>query len=1135
MDKMPNDISTSMISDIVQVKQQGIRSIQLEKDMTNPAMLDGYVLTAQALSSLGRIINGLNHQNPARAWTITGPYGSGKSYLGLYLLNLTNKFQPSNTQASGQLNKVDPILAEELNSVLDFSYSSGLFPLPITGSRTHLSKCIQEGALASLSPLVKHNEIMLLVDQLTSWQIPTRSRDIISWLEQLIATITTPEFGYSGILMIFDEMGKPLEYSATYPETEDVFLLQEIGEFANRSSDTPFVYIGILHQAFERYASLLDHTTQREWAKVQGRFEDIAYQETAHQQMRLLGKAIEYLKPEIVEQYEGIIQKDTYSAIDSGWSPAMLSTDEFLKLSKQTYPLHPTTLVALPYVFQRLAQNERSIFAYLASLEPLGFQDFIKAHKPPSFIRLPDLFDYLFANFQARLYSSGRARILIEAAERLGSSPELTELEVNLLKTIGLLNWMGESSSLRASEQYLKSALKSGENGESQLQKALEHLQELSLIVSRRFNQTYAIWQGSDVDIDERLREAQQKINRTFSLAEELETHLPPRPLIARRHSYQSGTMRIFEMKYVDLVTYQQISLELTRGSSGLVVLCLPLQQSEVQTFIKWAQSPINAQNSNIVIGVAGHILRLSELLYELQCLHWVRRNTPALRDDRVARLELQTRIAAIENLIQQQLDQALSLHRLSNSSGCQWYYEGQPVSTGSRQSLSNLLSIISGRLYSDTPRIWNELINRQKLTSQGSAARRQLIELMLTNPDLPLLGIEGYPPERSMYASLLDTGGVHRENHPEMWQFNPPPKADPLNLRPTWNAISDYIFEHPPEPRPVELLIEKLLAPPFGLTEGVIPVILCAFTIVHEREVTLYKEGTLLPEPGVPDWEVLLRRPDLFSIAGVRITGPRALILERFAQGLNVEAAAMPVVRMLIRQLKALPDYSWRTNELPATTIAVRQAIDQARSPEQLLFSDLPVALGMKPFRIKGVRTKRIEEYFERLNQALDDLIHAAPRLQSWARDEFLKACGISPGEDGWNHFLSVAQDMTARVTHPNLLPLLKRATDSDDSQHALDSVLAFVSNRPMRSWSDDDKERFSIQAGHLGTLFKHEQEMGTQGIQLNKKQRARSEQIAKELFENLGGEYQDDPNVVRAALNLLLKKFHSEGISDE
>jgi hypothetical protein len=98
--------------------------------------------------------------------------------------------------------------------------------------------------------------------------------------------------GYRGILLIIDELGKLLEFAAMRPDAADLYLLQEIAEFANRSADTPLVVVGILHQAFERYATFVNSVTQQEWAKIQGRFEDIPFQEPPTRQLHLLARAL---------------------------------------------------------------------------------------------------------------------------------------------------------------------------------------------------------------------------------------------------------------------------------------------------------------------------------------------------------------------------------------------------------------------------------------------------------------------------------------------------------------------------------------------------------------------------------------------------------------------------------------------------------------------------------------------------------------------------------------------------------------------------------------------------------------------------------------------------------------------------
>ena len=279
------------------------------------------------------------------------------------------------------------------------------------------------------------------------------------------------------------------------------------------------------------------------------------FQEPPAQQIRLLANAIEYDDPNVLTRILENLQVAAKGAVENGWAPSLMKSDEFIELSSRTYPFHPTALVALPYIFHRLAQNERSIFAYLASFEPAGFQEFIQRTTIGQYIRLPELFDYLFANFQGRLFASLRARAITETMERLNSTPNLDELEAALLKTIGLLNWLAEVSHLQANETNVIASLLSNDTTEAEIRQALKKMVVRSLIVYRRFNKTYSIWQGSDVDIEERLQKAQQQITGAFSFADAVQEHMPPRPIVARRHSYITGTLRYFEVRYVDTTT----------------------------------------------------------------------------------------------------------------------------------------------------------------------------------------------------------------------------------------------------------------------------------------------------------------------------------------------------------------------------------------------------------------------------------------------------------------------------------------------------------------------------------------------------------------------------------------------------
>ena len=175
--------------------------------------------------------------------------------------------------------------------------------------------------------------------------------------------------GGAGLLLVVDELGKFLEYAAHDPEYGDLFVLQSLSECATRSQQAPLLMVTILHQAFEQYAQRLATSQREEWAKVQGRFEDVSFIEPTEQVLRLIGSAIE--KTAAVEN------PNLSAAVDLELKPRQLDKSEFVSLLESCLPLHPTVALIVSPLFRRFAQNERSLFALLNSSEPHGLQDFL--------------------------------------------------------------------------------------------------------------------------------------------------------------------------------------------------------------------------------------------------------------------------------------------------------------------------------------------------------------------------------------------------------------------------------------------------------------------------------------------------------------------------------------------------------------------------------------------------------------------------------------------------------------------------------------------------------------------------------------------------------------------------------------
>ena len=223
--------------------------------------------------------------------------------------------------------------------------------------------------------------------------------------------------------------------------------------------------------------------------------------------------------------------------------------------------------------------------------------------------------------------------------------------------------------------------------------------------------------------------------------------------------------------------------------------------------------------------------------------------------------------------------------------------------------------------------------------------------------PAQPTLGIEGYPPERSMYESVLRATGLHTKADSNTGKSRHRPSSTRLISGRPGSACPIWCFKLQPEPQPLDQVFRALAAAPYGVMDGLHPVLLCAFMSVHADEVTLYREGTFLPAPGVADFELLMRRPELFAIAGSRVKGARAEVVNRLAKGLGTKPATVTVVRELFKMVRSLPEFAWRTNRLPDTARKMRVAFDNAKSPERFLFVELPQSLEQPPFSEASVR----------------------------------------------------------------------------------------------------------------------------------------------------------------------------------
>ena len=268
---------SSGLEQMVVVRPRFARSISLVRDFHRFEALEGYILTSSGRDVLHRLADALRDDSPTRAWSLTGPYGSGKSAFALFAAQLLGGAEAIRQRARASLASSD-------RDLHDLFFGSGgslrkkagrLCPVLVTGSRQPLDKALAASLASALRRIArtKPPQIVERLERLAGQPHPSGTA-VVGLFEEANDYLERCGKGVSGILLIVDELGKFLEYGAGNPEQGDVFVLQELAESATRSR-RPFLFLTILHQSIDDYVGHLSPPRRAEWAKVQGRFEAV--------------------------------------------------------------------------------------------------------------------------------------------------------------------------------------------------------------------------------------------------------------------------------------------------------------------------------------------------------------------------------------------------------------------------------------------------------------------------------------------------------------------------------------------------------------------------------------------------------------------------------------------------------------------------------------------------------------------------------------------------------------------------------------------------------------------------------------------------------------------------------------------
>ena len=611
------------------------------------------------------------------------------------------------------------------------------------------------------------------------------------------------------VVIIIDEFGKNIEYFTT-DETQqsDLFLLQELAEISGPSRALSLSVITLQHMAFEDYAVGASLIQKQEWAKIQGRFEDIPFANSPDQVRLLISNTIQLdadssRSRKIIQWAKKEMKLLQRIGIGSNFDSNLIAS---------CYPLSPLSLEVLPELCSRYGQHERTLLSFISDGSKHTVATFIDEHKwndmSPPLIGLDILYDHFISGTNMIHSSSSHITRLLEIETIIRDSHGLDDLEIKSLKTIGILNLIGRSGYLRASQRTIEYAIGNGKS-----KQILEKLEKKSMITYRKYADEYRIWHGTDIDIAIKLNLYRSKYKKS-SLSEMLNQIMSLESIVAAKHSIETGTIRLFGRRFTS-------ESHITPDSDFDDGIILYVTDN--------SKYPIS--DKPIIIVNTGNTSDLQYAAVEVMAIRDILDNDEDVISDWVARKEMEERLTDAEIILDQVFVQTYG-------HAAKWTY---PKNTKLKLhgTPSAIVSTVCNDAYHQTPQIHNEMINRIVLSSQGSAAKRKLLEDMLVHTDVSRFGIDGYGPDRAVYEAIFIENKIHVQDSKMKWMLQPPDSNS--TIYPVWNGILNMLRESKKRVllSDVYYMCKK---PPFGMKDGVIAIFITTLLLIYKENIALYE-----------------------------------------------------------------------------------------------------------------------------------------------------------------------------------------------------------------------------------------------------------------------------------------------------
>ncbi|SHI53065.1 hypothetical protein SAMN02745671_00877 [Anaerovibrio lipolyticus DSM 3074] len=1023
------------MKDMIKIAAGFQNSVNLVYDLHHMEKIENYIPANAALDFIEDVIKSTDDNGTERARVLIGPYGKGKSHMVLALLSLLLK---------KDLNKFIHLLPKleeraNLKILIDGYYESNkkLLPVIISGS----SSSISQAFLLALERTLKDEDLLNVMPEtnykaavrcINKWQtefpdtyqqfvngIKSTGQDFIERLESFDITAyeefekiypnltagsvfnpflgfdvaelyesvlkSIKQKGYTGLFVVYDEFSKFLEANIKAASVSDTKQLQDFAEKCNRSGKEQMHLLLISHKEIANYIDQLPKQKTDGWRGVSERFKHTHFSDEYIQTYEIIDTVIQ--KDQV--KWQKFVKKNNsvFAELEKTYKDHEMfrdiPVDNVLNVLQGAYPLHPSSLFILPRLSERVAQNERTLFTFLSANSHNTLQEYLKLHSDEKFFLITP--DYIYDYFQPLLekeVNTGTIGKNYELAKNILPKISDSEIQPKIVKILAMIYMLEQYDALPPTKEEIQHILEK-DYTLSEIDRAIDDLIAKEYVIYlKRSNGYLCLKKASGINIYAQISNGKEA-NAHADIKEILNTLNFDRYMYPSRYNDDKEMTRFFAVEFInasdvtDEVNWHIKSENIP--ADGVIYAVLGESEEEIEIAKDIIES--STQNAERIIFALPHqYLSIRDKIIELHVVH-------QLREAAVGDEVLYGEYDLIYDDLYAMVKDFLQGYTRPENKTVSFYYLGEKQKFYRKSQLSELMSNICHKIYSDTPVINNEVINKNEITSTALNSLHKVLTAILRKDVESELGLSGFGQEVSiMRSTIMNTGLL--SNNDDVWTLNKFSADEKINgvMKTIYSFIDGAGTGNP---KSFNELYQKLMGPigKIGLRRGVIPIYIAVALHIYQGRIIIYDEKTpvdisadILQQINVEPEKFYLERIDWSEDKEKYIKGLEDIFADYIPAAATNGDLFEHVARGMYGWYLSLPKYAKELtvtvsgNTVKREYLQIIKNIKGMQSANDLLFQKIP--------RSVGIDISKNNELIQLINDAKRLFDEAVPTL---------------------------------------------------------------------------------------------------------------------------------------------------------